>query len=183
MVARTRAASEGYGRERTGTPDRLADTQILVSYRGTPWVRDDAASQDGGPAAGDRAPDAVGLMRQGCGFPLRLFDVLRGTEHVLIVHLPQDGAPETIADLSRWAQQHASHRRGCLRVVAVTTPAAHRAVPGVALLEDPSGAFAAAYGPEPMSYLVRPDGHLGWRGRSWREAGLQEHLQSLLLAA
>ncbi|WP_407529027.1 FAD-dependent monooxygenase [Methylobacterium oryzisoli] len=183
VVARTRAASEGYGRERTGTPDRLADTQILVSYRGTPWVRDDAASQDGGPAAGDRAPDAVGLMRQGCGFPLRLFDVLRGTEHVLIVHLPQDGAPETIADLSRWAQQHASHRRGCLRVVAVTTPAAHRAVPGVALLEDPSGAFAAAYGPEPMSYLVRPDGHLGWRGRSWREAGLQEHLQSLLLAA
>ncbi|MBV1799801.1 FAD-dependent monooxygenase [Siccirubricoccus sp. G192] len=68
VVARTRAASEGYGREAGSKPDRLADTQILVSYRGTGWVRDDAGGA-AGPAAGDRAPDAIGLRRHGVGFP------------------------------------------------------------------------------------------------------------------
>jgi hypothetical protein len=34
---------------------------------------------------GDRAPDVVGLRREKVGFPLRLFDVLRGTVHVLLI--------------------------------------------------------------------------------------------------
>src|SRR5262249_8032929 len=76
VVARRRAASEGYGREAGRKPDRLADTQILISYRGSPWVRDDG--DDLGPAvpaAGDRAPDAGGLRRHGVGFGIRLFEV------------------------------------------------------------------------------------------------------------
>jgi hypothetical protein len=28
-----------------------------------------------------------------------------------------------------------------------------------------------------MSFLVRPDGYVGWRGASWREAGLRDHLR------
>jgi hypothetical protein len=48
--------------------------------------------------------------------------------------------------------------------------------PGIALLHDRQGAFAAAYGTEEASFLVRPDGYLGWRGRSWRDAGLLLHL-------
>ena len=84
VVARTHAASVNLGRERR-PPDRLADTQILVSYRGTRWVRDDAVGvlDDAVPQAGDRAPDAGELRRHGIGYPLRLFDLLRGTEHVL----------------------------------------------------------------------------------------------------
>ena len=81
VVARTRAASEGYGSE--GKPDRLADAQVLVSYRdrrvGT--MRAPTARR-----AGDRAPD-VEAEPQGFGFPLRLFDVLRGTDHVLVAHI------------------------------------------------------------------------------------------------
>jgi 2-polyprenyl-6-methoxyphenol hydroxylase-like FAD-dependent oxidoreductase len=66
VVARTRAATESYGRESGGKPDRLADTQIRVSYRGTDWVRDDAKDLDAAvPEAGDRAPDAGGLTRHG----------------------------------------------------------------------------------------------------------------------
>jgi 2-polyprenyl-6-methoxyphenol hydroxylase-like FAD-dependent oxidoreductase len=60
VVARTVAASVNYGREPGGKLDRLADTQIRVSYRGTEWVRDDAREHTG-PAAGDRAPDADGM--------------------------------------------------------------------------------------------------------------------------
>src|SRR3712207_2117726 len=102
VVARTLAASLSYGREAGGAPDRLADTQIRVSYRGTGWVGNSGGAAEAGyPAAGDRAPDAGGLLRRGLGFPLRLFDVLRGTEHVLIAHLPPGGeASEKLADLA-----------------------------------------------------------------------------------
>ena len=90
VIARTRAATEGYGREAGSKPDRLADTQIRVSYRGTGFVRDDGGSPDAmHPVAGDRAPDVSGLRRRDLGFPLRLFDLLRGTEHVLVAYLPE----------------------------------------------------------------------------------------------
>ncbi|MEH3144169.1 MAG: FAD-dependent monooxygenase [Methylobacterium frigidaeris] len=182
VVARTRAASEGYGRERGGTPDRLADTQVTVTYRGTAWVGDGADPDRAGPAAGDRAPDAGGLVQQGLGFPVRLFDVLRGTEHVLVVHPGDDSG--AVEDLSRWVRRQSPGLRARLRVVAVVAgTAGHRPVPDLAVFEDRAGAFAAAYGSEAMTCLVRPDGHLGWRGRSWREAGLQDHLQRLFLPA
>jgi 2-polyprenyl-6-methoxyphenol hydroxylase-like FAD-dependent oxidoreductase len=77
VVARTRAASENFGKEPGGKPDRQADTQILVSYRGTDWIRDDAKDVNAsGPVAGDRAPDAQGLWRHGVGFPVRMFEIL-----------------------------------------------------------------------------------------------------------
>jgi hypothetical protein len=106
VVARTRAASESYGREPAGNPDRLADTQIRISCRGAGWVCEDAAEFDATvPAAGDRAPDAGGLRRRGIGFPVRLFDILRGTEHVMVTHLNDADAPQKAADLAEWAQQ------------------------------------------------------------------------------
>lgn len=183
VIARTREASEGYGRERGGAPDRAADAQVSVSYRRTNWVEDEAGELgSAGPAAGDRAPDVAGLVRQGLGFPVRLFDVLRGTEHVLVVHL--NGACEraTVQDVSDWMQHRGDLLQDHLRVVMVTSNVAGQALPGGELLEDPGRTFAEAYGGQAMSYLVRPDGHLGWRGRSWREAGLQRHLGKLFPA-
>ncbi|GJD66825.1 FAD-dependent monooxygenase [Methylobacterium frigidaeris] len=184
VIARTRKASEGYGREQGGAPDRAADAQVSISYRRTDWVKDEAGEPDGvGPAAGDRAPDVIGLVRQGLGFPVRLFDVLRGTEHVLVVHL--NGACEgaTVQDLFDWMQHQAYLLRAHLRVVVIARDVAGHALLGAELLEDRGRAFAAAYGDRAMSYLVRPDGHLGWRGRSWRDAGLQEHLRRVFPAA
>jgi hypothetical protein len=43
---------------------------------------------------------------------------------------------------------------------------------GVGLYRDEGNQFARAYGPEDMMFLVRPDGYIGWRGRSWRSGGL-----------
>ena len=83
VIARTRRASENYGRGTGGKPDRLADTQLQISYRGTRLVRDGTESDALVPRAGDRAPDAGGLRRHGVDFPLRLHDVLRGTGHSL----------------------------------------------------------------------------------------------------
>jgi hypothetical protein len=181
VVARTRAASEGYGRERGHKPDRLADTQIRVSYRGSDWVRDDATGLDPAvPAAGDRAPDAGGLRRHGVGFPLRLFDVLRGTEHVLIAHLPNAGAPAQKAELAAFAAQLRERVGDRVRVVVVATAQEVPEQPSVAVYYDERGEFAAAYGAQATSFLVRPDGYIGWRGRSWGDKGLFAYLAKTL---
>lgn len=180
VIARTRAATDGYGRE-AGKPDRLADTQIPVSYRGSGWVRDDCGgAETEGPAAGDRAPDADGLQQRGLGFALRLHDVLRGTEHVLVAYLPDDDPAPVLSDFSVFAQEvQAGLSRG-LRVVAVTAASASDSHPSLTILHDAQGRFASVYGSQGGSLLVRPDGYLGWRGRSWREDGLLDHLGSVL---
>jgi 2-polyprenyl-6-methoxyphenol hydroxylase-like FAD-dependent oxidoreductase len=176
VVARTRAATENFGREGGAKPDRLADTQILVSYRGGDWVRDDMADADAAmPAAGDRAPDAGGLRRNGVGFPLRLFDVLRGTEHVLVAHVD-----EGVADFADFARQMRARFGARVRFVAITAADGGADEPGVAFFHDREGGFAAAYGGRAASFLVRPDGHVGWRGWSWRDAGLLAHLGRVL---
>src|SRR5690606_27960402 len=105
VVKRTQAASENYGREKGKTPDRMADTQILVSYRGSPLVGDEVGAEMTGPAAGDRAPDVQGLQREGFGFPLRLFDVLKGTGHVLLLRVADGEAENAIAFARAFCRQ------------------------------------------------------------------------------
>jgi len=181
VVARTRAASENYGRERGGRPDDRADTQIGISYRGTPWVRDDAPDFAATrPAAGDRAPDAGGLRRRGLGFPLRLFDILRGTEHVLVAHLAEADASAKIADLAARTREILSRRGSYLRIVAVAAADGLPDHPGIASFDDQEARLAAAYGSPEATFLIRPDGYIGWRGRSWREAGLVAYLDLIL---
>lgn len=91
VIERTLQASMGTSNKgfRTG---RLTDTQLLVTYRTSPWVSQDTAPTrpDDALRPGDRAPDCTGLRRQGVGYAFRLFDVLRGTVHVLLVDVRSD---------------------------------------------------------------------------------------------
>jgi 2-polyprenyl-6-methoxyphenol hydroxylase-like FAD-dependent oxidoreductase len=176
VVARTHAASVHLGSEPAGEPDRLADTQIRVSYRGTDWVYEDAAEFDAvAPAPGDRAPDAVGLRRRGVGFPLRLFDVLRGTEHVLLAHLTGADASRKLADLAVCAGKMRAWLRLPWRVAAIVSGEVPD-IPGVPVYFDSDDTVAKAYGLRDASFLVRPDGYIGWRGPSWQSPGLTTYL-------
>jgi 2-polyprenyl-6-methoxyphenol hydroxylase-like FAD-dependent oxidoreductase len=176
VVARTRAAAMNFGRE-GGAPDRLADMQVSISYRGTSWVRqeEDGLGLDV-PGAGDRAPDAGGLIRKGVGFPLRLFDMLRGTEHVLLIWV--DNA-ERLIDASAVAGELSTCFRNRVRTVAITAMDADEAH-GVAVLHDRDSSFRKSYGSEEAAFLIRPDGHIGWRGRSFRDGGLMAYLRQIL---
>jgi hypothetical protein len=180
VVARTRAASEGYGREKSKKPDRLADTQILISYRATKWVRDDAREIDpAAPVAGDRAPDVNGLRRYGIGFPIRLFEVLRGTAHVLLVHLSQSPAAVNIAGVANLAQDLRARFGSLLRMVVIgSAPLAETF--GAACYHDAEGTFAKAYGQHSTILLVRPDGYIGWRGHFLDHEGLIAHLHQTI---
>jgi hypothetical protein len=180
VVARTRAASEGYGREKGAKPDRLADTQLLISYRATDWVRDDVPDLDPAiPVAGDRAPDVTGLRRHGIGFPIRLFDVLRGAEHVLMVHVPQVPSAAIIADVVKLAQDLRGQFGSLLRVVVIGD-AELADVFGFVCYRDADGAFAKTYGHHNTMFLVRPDGYIGWRGQYLNSASLMAHLTARL---
>ena len=101
-------------------------------------------------------PMLVGLRRHGIGFPLRLFDVLRGTEHVLVVHLAKADMSRGAVDLAACARELRLRFGADLRIVAVTAAGSVPDLPGIACLDDPHGAFADAYGAEAASFLVRP---------------------------
>jgi 2-polyprenyl-6-methoxyphenol hydroxylase-like FAD-dependent oxidoreductase len=172
VVARTKAASESIGRDRPKEDQQLVDAQVLVSYRDGPIVRDDCGAEADGPKAGDRAPDVAGLARQGLGFPLRLHEVMAGTDHVLLAR-PQ----ENIGALSALAADLAGQRGRLVRVMAVVegAPTQH---PSLTVVGDKGNGFAKAYGAA-GAILVRPDGHIGWRGASWRHPGLGAYLDML----
>ncbi|WP_029004632.1 FAD-dependent monooxygenase [Azorhizobium doebereinerae] len=191
VIARTVEESVNLGRRRT-PPNRLADTQILLSYRGRAGFADAGApAPAAAPRAGDRAPDAQSLRRHGVGFPLRLFDLLRGTEHVLLLMSTADAAALAAleADIRRL-------RGGGLplRAVAITPMAALERVPlighlaaprvpepaGLALVHDAAGTFAAAYQAAPgNAFLVRPDGYLAWTARPFDPEALRAFLAAV----
>jgi FAD/FMN-containing dehydrogenase len=100
-----------------------------------------------------------------------MFDILKGTEHVLIAPVSETDTAPALADLSRWTQQLPARLQTRLRVVAITQEIATDQ-PNIALYHDRDGAFAKAYGTRSTSFLVRPDGYIGWRGASWRDDGL-----------
>jgi 2-polyprenyl-6-methoxyphenol hydroxylase-like FAD-dependent oxidoreductase len=178
VVARTRAATESFGRQQ-GKPDRLENTQIRVNYRTSEIVDNADAPTDAAVQAGDRAPDAGGLHRAQVGFPLRLFDMLHGTQHVLITYLAGSRAADDAAIVEALAAALKSTCGGTMRVVAVAQAAA--AVPepvGYALLRDVEGTFARTYGAAPgMTQLVRPDGYIGLRCAAPDAAMVQSYLQ------
>jgi hypothetical protein len=155
---------------------------VLISYRDTPWVRDDGDGLEGVPAAGDRAPDATGLRRHGVNFPLRLFDVLRGTEHLLLANVNGPAAEDAIGDLADLAQELFAQFGSRLRVVAISgSPFRDRF--RCPLFHDADDAFSRVYGRTDATFLVRPDSYIGWRGRSWRDEGLRAYLARVLVPA
>ncbi|MFE1553802.1 FAD-dependent monooxygenase [Streptomyces sp. NPDC058734] len=139
----------------------LREAQLLVGYRGSPVVRRADGGADGGPGPGERAPDCGGLTGEVARFPLRLFDLLRDREHVLLLHT--DGTPGPyVPALAALADGLPAGRLTAYAVLSEggTAPA------GAAwpVYRDARGEFARLYGVrEPTAFVVRPDGYLGAR--------------------
>ena len=118
----------------------------------------------GGPRAGDRAPDGV-LRDAERGEPRRLFAVLRGTRHTLLLfggrwsRNGQDGLEAVATAVDRKLGDRVS-------IHTVVTESASRSGRRSPLWIDPAGRLHARYAASgPSVYLIRPDGHVGFRGR------------------
>lgn len=139
----------------------LREAQLLVNYRGSSLV--DAPAAEGGPvpAPGDRAPDCGGLARDLARYPLRLFDLLRGPHHTLLLH----AGPDTPAELlHRCAEAATAAAHGLLDVYVVLAPESRPTGVRLPCVRDGEGAFAAAYAARPgEAFIVRPDGYLSAR--------------------
>ena len=152
-------------------PDRARDartSQLDLGYRGS------SLSVDAGPAsdtirAGDRAPDAAGLLGQD-GTEARLFDLLRGIHVTVLVfahHLPGPlaGMLEMLGNVVR-----------CVRVVA-------DGVAGADCWIDAEGAARRLYVPTAAAlFAIRPDGYVGFTGSSADHAELARYLRCFVAA-
>ncbi|MFJ7205218.1 FAD-dependent monooxygenase [Streptomyces sp. NPDC098789] len=136
----------------------LREAQLLVGYRGSPLVED--AGDGPGPRGGDRAPDCGGLARAVATYPLRLFDLLRGREHVLVLYGPGPTA-DGFGALAAAVRDAAPGRVTIFAVLADTGADGASPVP---VFRDGRGEFGRLYDVrEPTAFLVRPDGHLAAR--------------------
>ncbi len=129
------------------------------------------------PAAGERAPD---VSFGPPGQPLRLFDVLRGTRHVLLlfegIHATADG----LAHLGRIAAE-VEHDHGEHIAVHLVAGREDAAWSG-SVLPDPARTLHARYGAAAEClYLVRPDGYVGYRAQPADAKKLARYLGRVLV--
>jgi 2-polyprenyl-6-methoxyphenol hydroxylase-like FAD-dependent oxidoreductase/heme-degrading monooxygenase HmoA len=152
----------------------LLEMQMTLTYAGSPLVGSSGEGLDGGPAPGARAPDVQELRRFGVGHPVRLFELTRGTAHTLVVYADSSTGEEEFVDFEKLAE----NLRGNVNVYVLASPDA--TVPpalDLPVLRDTSGAFRASYGLRGTgAYLIRPDGHIGFRCSPVSASALDEHL-------
>jgi len=183
VVSRTRQRSLNFAdRARHDLEALRADSQLYVNYRGTDWVAEKLSRPEAlavGPRPGDRAPDVSGLHREGVEFPLRLFDLFRGTHHTLLMYAASrtDQAALASVDLVQAMRQRYGDHLKAYAIVAPDVAVSDRAGEPCPILVD-SGqnfqrAYAAAHG---TAYLVRPDGYVGFRTDALQPDALEQYL-------
>jgi hypothetical protein len=176
----TRALNETLA-QRSPMPG-IRETQLTITYRGSPIVRDERSDATGSElAAGDRAPDAGGLRRTYVEQPFRLHERLGRGRHVLLgVASDEAGllAVDRLADLARTALGKAA---SCFAVAPRGSALGDRE--DIPVLRDAANEFVAAYGATPgTTLLIRPDGHIGWLSPSPSANGLTAALGLLVRA-
>jgi 2-polyprenyl-6-methoxyphenol hydroxylase-like FAD-dependent oxidoreductase len=162
VVGRTvRHAREGFGGESDDPATvLLREAQLLVGYPGSPIVSEIGGPLDG-PTPGGRAPDVSGLTRDGVSFSGRLFELVRGPEHVLLLYAAAPANPAELEDVAAAARERA---HGRLRAYAVLAPEVGAGGLALPVVRDGDTRFPGAYGAEGSSaYLIRPDGYLAHR--------------------
>ena len=136
--------------------------QLRINYRASPAVDEAPPAPRRGPRAGDRLPDAHIVEN---GRERWLQDVLATPAyHLLLCGPAESWNSDQLARLSeRYAGLVAVHRL------------AREAAPGV--LHDVRGEAFARLGVEQAAhYLVRPDGHIGYRNGTTDLRGLERYL-------
>lgn len=153
----------------------LREAQLLLGYRDGPLT--DPAGEGPGPRPGDRAPDCTGLTGRITAYPLRLYDLLRDREHVLLLY--GDGRNlDELDELARAARESTGDRITiCVLLAADADPDALSSLDGTSAHRDSAGEFARLYAADaPTAFVIRPDGYLGARLTPPTPQALRAHL-------
>jgi hypothetical protein len=146
-------------------------SQLAIHNRNSAAVQESPGAPRAGPRAGDRLPDAR-IVRG--GRESSLHRALAAPAFHLLLCGPATGWPDDRVVALR-------KRHGALVAVHRLTRDAP-APPGVLL--DPSGEALVRLGVvEAAQYLVRPDGHIGYRSRGTDTLGAERYLARWLSAA
>lgn len=183
VIERTISASLNTGAGGFKT-DRLADSQISVSYRNSRWVTANSGEFTSDLQPGDRAPDCLSLRRQGVGYTFRLFELLKGTEHVLLIDLasPTQAIVYNLYQLVHMlTYNYGEDIFQYLKIVAISSKGEDTLyIPHIIWAWDPDGEFARAFGSlYEASWLIRPDGYVSWFGMNYDYRDLILHLQKI----
>ncbi|MFJ9467880.1 FAD-dependent monooxygenase [Streptomyces caniferus] len=136
------------------------EAQLLVGYRGSPIVGGGRPPRQG-PAPGDRAPDCGGLRYDLAAFPSRLFDVLRGDDHTLLLYADHEDQPASYGEVADAARSGA---HGQLTVRVIVAPGLRTDGLLLPVVEDGGDEFRRSYGAHGgEGFLIRPDGYVGLR--------------------
>jgi hypothetical protein len=136
--------------------------QLNIGYRHSPAVQEGHPALRRGPGAGDRLPDArIAREGQACWLGEAL---VAPSFHLLLCGPPGDWHPSQLTALRhRYPDTMAVHYLTCA------------ATPG-ALHDLNRQAFARLAVDGTAQYLIRPDGHIGYRAGGDDLAGLQRYL-------
>lgn len=162
-------------------------SQLDVNYRDSSIVDSGSALfaplGTEGPKPGDRMPDAL-LKDVSSGESLRLQDFLRDPRHQLFIQLSADLDHQEIVAAFALADRVPSEFADRVRTVVIVADALPDALRQLSefevnILDDDNGGFAHRYGPAGL-WLMRPDGHLGYRAPISDSDQLLLYLRELL---
>lgn len=154
------------------------EAQLLIDYAASPIV---GGGSEGGPQPGQRAPDAKGLVRDVITDPIRLFSLLGRDRHTTLLYVNAGFAADPSTDVaaieaSAAAIVDAAH--GEMDVYVVAAPDAPVADTVLPLVRDADGDFARNYAASAAAtYVLRPDGYLGFVGAGVGGGDAVEHLR------
>lgn len=159
-------------------------SQVSMNYRKSPIVGEYTGSKSGGkrspngPRAGDRAPE-VDQLALVDGTRTRLFEVLQGTKHVLLLLPEREGNLASWQRLEALAESISAQYGDLIKTYLVTN--ADRPLAGSslhkAILLDPAGVLQRRYGAvTECLYLIRPDGYIGFRSYPADSVSLRNYL-------
>ncbi|SAK66039.1 monooxygenase FAD-binding protein [Caballeronia temeraria] len=153
----------------------MRETQLLVGYRGSsPIIADECAGMSPeSPAPGDRAPQAGGLVEAFIGHAQRLQDHLGRGRHTLIGYIDDDADGARIAAFNDAVDAWRTALGTAASAVLIVSPQFAKGASFVPACEeyrtlsDNAGQFVDTYGAKNgMAWVVRPDGHIGYRSAS-----------------
>ncbi|MFC8796749.1 FAD-dependent monooxygenase [Promicromonospora sp. NPDC057138] len=133
--------------------------QLRLSYPDSPLNAESGSDWGDAPAPGDRAREAEVLID---GEPGRVHDVLRGTQHTVLLFTGLDEHARPAVELCRIAERI---ERAYPELVTARVVSAERSADRPLALGDPDRSAHRQYGVERASaFVVRPDGHVAYRG-------------------